>query len=484
MKNFKSLILGSAAGMLAVAGAQAADLPVKAKPAEYVKVCSAYGAGFYYIPGTDICLRIGGYLYSQFQVNDRNNGLEATTGARNRLDNWTDWRIRQTNILDARTNTEYGTLRSYFSGGFQWDTSANGFPNNQNSSVTCANWLWYYNAAFIQFAGFTFGIANSFFDTDNSTFMNSPPGYSLAKSSPMIAYTAQLGSGISATVSVEDSTLRRNAIQVGNLSAGTTAAPVTLTLNSGQTFGLGGLNTGYAGQYMPDIVANLRVDQAWGNAQISGLVHQVMTSVQTGSIGQIQGAGEKYGYAFLGGLTFKVPQIGAGDTLFLQGVWAKGCTACTDATGSNYNMTGRTLSYRLNGNNFPNLTLMDAYVPDGNTASGATSLNLTKSYSLDIEYRHFWTANLRSTIGWTRYHQDSPRQANVEGFPDGTFDTAAANLIWSPVKNLDLGTEVYWAHLKTNNAAGGGNAATNNGVGTVNGSESWWGGIFRATRYW
>jgi hypothetical protein len=58
MKNFKSLILGSAAGVLAVAGAQAADLPVKAKPAEYVKVCSAYGAGFYYIPGTDICLRI------------------------------------------------------------------------------------------------------------------------------------------------------------------------------------------------------------------------------------------------------------------------------------------------------------------------------------------------------------------------------------------------------------------------------------------
>jgi len=168
--------------------------------------------------------------------------------------------------------------------------------------------------------------------------------------------------------------------------------------------------------------------------------------------------------------------------LFIQGVWAKGCTACTDATGSNYNMTGRTLSYRLNGNNFPNLTLMDAYVPDGNTASGATSLNLTKSYSLDIEYRHFWTANLRSTIGWTRYHQDSPRQANIDGFPDGTFDTAAANLIWSPVKNLDLGTEVYWANLKTKNANVAGNPATGNV--DVNGSQSWWGGLFRATRYW
>src|SRR5579872_2665972 len=61
MKMVKSLILGSAAGLIAVGGAQAADLPVKAKAVEYVKVCSLYGAGFFYIPGTDTCLKIGGY---------------------------------------------------------------------------------------------------------------------------------------------------------------------------------------------------------------------------------------------------------------------------------------------------------------------------------------------------------------------------------------------------------------------------------------
>ena len=62
MKMVKSLLLGSAAGLVAVAGAQAADLPVKAKAVEYVKVCSLYGAGFYYIPGTDTCIKIGGYV--------------------------------------------------------------------------------------------------------------------------------------------------------------------------------------------------------------------------------------------------------------------------------------------------------------------------------------------------------------------------------------------------------------------------------------
>ena len=62
MKLVKSLMLGSAAGLIAMSGAQAADLPVKAKAVEYVKVCSLYGAGFYYIPGTDTCIKLGGYL--------------------------------------------------------------------------------------------------------------------------------------------------------------------------------------------------------------------------------------------------------------------------------------------------------------------------------------------------------------------------------------------------------------------------------------
>src|ERR1700742_2994988 len=62
MKAVKSLILGSAAGLVAMSGAQAADLPVKAQPVEYVRICSLYGAGFFYIPGTDTCMKLGGYL--------------------------------------------------------------------------------------------------------------------------------------------------------------------------------------------------------------------------------------------------------------------------------------------------------------------------------------------------------------------------------------------------------------------------------------
>jgi hypothetical protein len=60
MKMVKSLVLGSAAALAVMGGAQAADLPVKAKAVEYVRICSLYGAGFYYIPGTDTCIKLGG----------------------------------------------------------------------------------------------------------------------------------------------------------------------------------------------------------------------------------------------------------------------------------------------------------------------------------------------------------------------------------------------------------------------------------------
>ena len=57
--------------LLVVSSTHAADLPVKAKPVEYVKICSLYGAGFYYIPGTDICLRVGGYSFIEAGYNAR-----------------------------------------------------------------------------------------------------------------------------------------------------------------------------------------------------------------------------------------------------------------------------------------------------------------------------------------------------------------------------------------------------------------------------
>ena len=64
MKTVTGLLLGTSAALFMAAAAGAADLPVKAKPVEYVKVCNLYGAGIFYVPGTDTCLKVGAYLRS------------------------------------------------------------------------------------------------------------------------------------------------------------------------------------------------------------------------------------------------------------------------------------------------------------------------------------------------------------------------------------------------------------------------------------
>ncbi|WP_238720042.1 porin, partial [Nitratireductor alexandrii] len=77
--KIKSLLLGSAAALAAVSGARAADAVVIAEPepVEYVRVCDAYGAGFFYIPGTETCLRISGYVW--YQVGAGNYDGDAVT---------------------------------------------------------------------------------------------------------------------------------------------------------------------------------------------------------------------------------------------------------------------------------------------------------------------------------------------------------------------------------------------------------------------
>lgn len=60
--KLKTLFLGTAAAFAVSGGAQAADLAIAVEPVDYVKVCDAFGTGYYYIPGTDTCLKIAGQI--------------------------------------------------------------------------------------------------------------------------------------------------------------------------------------------------------------------------------------------------------------------------------------------------------------------------------------------------------------------------------------------------------------------------------------
>ena len=126
MKLVKSLMLGSAAGLIAMSGAQAADLPVKAKAVEYVKVCSLYGAGFFYIPGTDTCIKLGGYLRVDTTFNGGIYDAPAWSGDIGQGNRYRDYftaRSRMALTIDTRTATEYGVVRTFGQGDFQFTTS-------------------------------------------------------------------------------------------------------------------------------------------------------------------------------------------------------------------------------------------------------------------------------------------------------------------------------------------------------------------------
>src|SRR5450631_1522070 len=111
MTTIRGLLLGSGAVILASVGAQAADLPIKAKAVEYVRVCSLYGAGFYYIPGTDTCIKLGGYVRAETALLTNSNyggAYSGQAGANNRLSNNYQMRSREDLNIDTRTATEYG----------------------------------------------------------------------------------------------------------------------------------------------------------------------------------------------------------------------------------------------------------------------------------------------------------------------------------------------------------------------------------------
>ncbi|WP_061934174.1 porin [Aureimonas sp. AU22] len=107
--NIKSLLLGSAAALVAVSGARAADaiVAVEPEPVDYVRVCDVYGKGFYYIPGTETCLSVGGYV--RFQVNVAGDPAQNLEGDDYDLRS----RVRARLNFDAREETELGTLRAF-----------------------------------------------------------------------------------------------------------------------------------------------------------------------------------------------------------------------------------------------------------------------------------------------------------------------------------------------------------------------------------
>jgi hypothetical protein len=404
MTKIKSLILGSAAGLIAIGGAQAADLPVKAKAVEYVKICSLYGAGFYYIPGTDTCIKIGG----QIRLDTTFNGgtydtpyIQGGAGGNNLYTkDYVHTRARIGLNVDTRTATEYGVVRTFADTKFQFtqngDSIAGGFTET--------------DYVFIQFAGFTIGKAVSQFDPQWA--LSKPTissgmffGSNDATGIPQLAYTASFGNGVSGTISLENASPYRNAglynsanFIVGPGAGGTfTSAGGGLSGNYGSTSN-NFLGNSQGGNHMPDIVGNIRLDQAWGSLHFGAAVHQ--------TVGGFYGANEltghpddAYGYAFTGAIEIKNLPTGAGDRFLLEASYGKG--AAKYVWGGTVDTAGGGRFAKFDSGN----TLAFGYVLDGVFAPGG-QIQQSNSWEVSAFYEHYWTPQWRTSVFGNYNHID------------------------------------------------------------------------------
>jgi hypothetical protein len=492
MKSARTFIVGSAATLIAICGAQAADLPAKAKAIEYVQICSAYGAGFWFIPGTDTCIKLGGYLRVDTTFNGGAQGQPAwngDTGQQNRYRDYYSSRSRMAFTVDTRTATEYGAVRTFVQANFQFTTLGNNTFNPNNMNTTLGNNAQLLESPgggyvavesiFVQFAGFTFGKSASAYASPWQAFPGNISSFLIGGHDTQtgvnnIQYTKQFDNGVSATIGLDDPVVwERTAVY--NLAYGLNAA------------GTGG--NAYAGVHAPDIVGNVRIDQAWGLVQVSGAAHQVNGSydfltagtAQPTALSEIGGHPDsKWGGAVMAALQIKNLPTGAGDDIKVDATYAMGNTKeviSTSSTSPSFAMFG--------GSNRPGAyqsigfgaTTDAVWLPNHATTGPVTTagflgtgeLKLTEAYGIRGAFNHNWNTNWSSSLfgsySAVRYRGNAGDLTTAKGQycaaygvgkvvsadftcnPDYNVSQLGVITRWVPVKNLTFSAEVMWFHL-------------------------------------
>lgn len=416
--NLNRLVLGTAAGALAVTGAQAADLPVAVEPVEYVRICDAFGTGFFFIPGTETCLRVRGRIRADYNIYidfDENDGIQDSDGFDDTDDRGYRFRARGYVRLDSRTATEFGLLRTYLdlfatANSLSRGGDGPGIGNAGQSDDSFATVE--IDSAFIQFGGLTFGRTATFYGYSGGIYT---PEQSLDLGNNtgqvnVVAYTFAFGNGFSASIALEDNTEHREGIG---------AVDNTFALGTGTAFFAD--DSRYGGAQIPDIVGNVRIDQGWGSAQVMAAGHYVngiefgtFTGPNGGTI-PIRNSDESYGFAVGAGVEVNVP-FGNGTSVGIQGGYAHGA--------------------------------LD-YIADGPVGSGA--VDAVFDASGDLELGDFFSVAGGFTTSFTPTISLAAGAGYVYMDNDGDFDSQNINaqgfLAYQPVSDFTLGVGVEYTHV-------------------------------------
>ena len=247
-----TLLLSTGAALLAVSGARAADAVVVAEPepAEYVKICDVYGAGYFYIPGTETCLRIGGYIRYDAGLGDRGtfDGARTNDVLTGKQQNTWNKNTRFTLKTWTGQETELGTLKTYTETRFNF--------GNDNSNADARNRGISLNFAWIQLGGLRVGKDESAYDTFSgyagNVIQDTLVPYGEFDTN-LISYTFDAGNGFSAIVSLEQGSGSYNTF-----------------VKDGTGAWVPGIVDNTIDSYAPNVVVGAKYAQGWGG--ITGVV--------------------------------------------------------------------------------------------------------------------------------------------------------------------------------------------------------------------
>ena len=291
------------------------------------------------------------------------------------LTNDINYRVRGAISWDVRQQTEYGTLRTYIRFGAENTTPA------ATGGGTTFNPFW--DRAFIQFAGFTVGRSQSFFDLFTyggaySYHNVRVSGDTGASGQNLWAYTAQFGNGFSGTLSLEDPATRKGGGTVDVTAAAFFGSNGSIVNDNGLT-----INNANFGFRVPDIIANLRLDQAWGFVGISAALHDASAAYYaTPNVVNNGHPEDRYGWAMAGGAKFNLP---GGDMVGFNVCYSEGAAGmCTNQ---------QTFQVYNNSN-----SVGLAWIADGVFNTG-TQIELTRVWSALAAYEHIWNPKWRTAVG-------------------------------------------------------------------------------------
>ena len=228
----------------------------------------------------------------------------------------------------------------------------------------------------------------------------------------------------------------------------------------------------YGGTHAPDIVGNIRVDQAWGLFQISGMAHLVNASYNIlgaggvpNALSEISGHPEdKWGGAVMAALQIKNLPTGAGDDFKIDVTYAKGDTKAvisTSGASPNFAMFGNTgVAGAYQSIGFGQ-TSDAVYVPG---LAVHRRLKLVEAWGIRGAFNHnwdpYWSTSLWGSYAAVRYNGDAGDLTSAKGqwcasYTVGkavlqtiaatrTINIAQVGVVtrWTPVKNLTFSAEV------------------------------------------